>query len=73
MMFNIYLPKGYNIWKKYPVLYMMHGYSDNEDAWMPNLKLKEVADRLIENDKITPLIIVMPQIDKRAPLNTHSI
>lgn len=70
---NIYLPKGYTKKIKYPVLYLLHGYTDNEDAWMPNLKLKETADRLIDADKITPLIIVMPQIDNSFGVNSDKI
>ena len=73
MRFNIYLPKSYKNGKKYPVLYFLHGYTDNEDAWMPDLKLKETADRLIENDKIKPLIIVMPQIDNSFGINTDEL
>jgi len=70
MNFNIYLPKGYNRNKQYPVLYMIHGYSDNQDKWMPNLQLGNAADILIENGKITPLIIVMPQIDNSFGINS---
>jgi enterochelin esterase-like enzyme len=70
MKFNIYLPKGYNNRIKYPVLYLLHGYTDNEDKWMPILNLQEVVDNLIINNKITPLIIVMPQIDNSFGLNS---
>jgi enterochelin esterase-like enzyme len=67
---NIYLPRGYNTETKYPVLYMIHGYKDNEDCWMPNLELNTTADRLIDSNMITPVIIVMPQIDDSFGINT---
>lgn len=73
MNFNIYLPNGYNKKNKYPVLYLIHGYSDNEDKWMPNLQLNEQADLLIENERIVPLIIVMPQIDNSFGINTDKV
>jgi len=73
MRFNIYLPKGYNRKAKYPVLYLIHGYTDNEDRWIPNLNLKAAADKLIDEDKITPLIIVMPQINNSFGINTDKI
>ena len=73
MRFNIYLPKGYSKKIHYPVLYLIHGYTDTEDAWMPNLNLKDAADRLVENGKIASLIIVMPQIDNSFGINTDKI
>ncbi len=35
MKVNIYLPKGYSEKNKYPVLYLIHGYTGNEDTWFP--------------------------------------
>ena len=70
MKVNIYLPKGYNGKTRYPVLYMLHGYTDNEDCWMVNLNLKIVADRLINDNMIEPVIIVMPQIDNSFGVNS---
>jgi enterochelin esterase-like enzyme len=70
MKLNIYLPKGYSTVDKYPVLYMIHGYSGNEDSWMPDCKLDKKADELIDNNRIKPLIIVAPQIDNSYGLNS---
>jgi enterochelin esterase-like enzyme len=70
---NIYLPPDYSRGNTYPVLYMLHGYTDNEDKWMPNLHLEKNANDLIQNGKILPLIIVMPQIDNSFGLNTNTI
>lgn len=70
MRLNIYLPKGYGGRDKYPVLYMIHGYTGNQDAWIPWLKLDEKADELIEAGRIKPLIIVCPQIDNSYGINS---
>jgi len=48
---------------KYPVLYMLHGQSSNDDQW-DRLGLDEAADKLISAGTIAPLIIVMPQETK---------
>jgi enterochelin esterase-like enzyme len=70
---NIYLPKGYSSALRYPVLYMLHGYTDNEDKWMPILGMKDRADALIDSGRIVPLIVVMPKIDNSFGLNTDAI
>lgn len=70
MRMNVYLPKGYNPQQHYPVLYIMHGYSGLETGWMPELGLNAVADQLIEAGRITPLIIVAPQLDNSYGINS---
>ncbi|MEC0092168.1 alpha/beta hydrolase [Paenibacillus macquariensis] len=72
MKFNIYLPKGYDITKKYPVLYMLHGYSGTEDSWLPELGLDVTADAMISANKINPLIIISPQINNSYGFNSIS-
>jgi enterochelin esterase-like enzyme len=67
---NIYLPKGYSDAERYPVLYVLHGYSGSKDDWLPGLKLDKKADELIQNKKIKPLIIVSPQIDNSYGVNS---
>ena len=63
MNMDVYLPAGYNNQNQYPVLYLIHGYGENEDSWMYDRNLIEKADELIENSIINPLIIVSPQVD----------
>ncbi len=61
---KIYLPPCYAADKtlRYPVLYMLHGMSDSNEQWV-RLGMAEMADRLISNKVIQPLIIVMPNED----------
>lgn len=59
---NIYLPAGYDPTadKTYPVVYMLHGIFSDEDYWLQTYYLKELADQLIADGKIQPMIMVMP-------------
>jgi enterochelin esterase-like enzyme len=61
---NVYLPEGYAGGSGYPVLYIIHGMGANPDSWMPELGMNVVADTLIREGKIEPLIIVAPQMDE---------
>lgn len=50
---NIYLPKGFNSQKDYPIVYATDGFSINEKSF-----LKKNLDSLIENNIIKPIIFV---------------
>ncbi len=59
--YAIYLPAGYDqSTERYPVVYLLHGFSDNETAWIQYGEVAETADRAIANRDIPPMIIVMP-------------
>ncbi len=73
MRVNVYLPKEYNEKKKYPVLYLIHGYTGTEDTWFPGLQAETKADELIEKKEIEPLIIVAPQIDNSYGINSKKV
>jgi len=45
---------------KYPVLYLIHGGSDTEETWTKVGKANLIADNLIAQGKVKPMIIVMP-------------
>ena len=46
--------------QKYPVLYLLHGYSDDPSAWTQMGKANVVLDNLIAQGKVKPMIVVMP-------------
>lgn len=55
----IYTPPGYGeMAESYPVLYLQHGYGENELGWIYQGKLAEIADQLIWEEKIRPMLIV---------------
>lgn len=69
MNLNVYLPAGYHPEERYPVLYLVHGYGGNEDAWV-GLGIGKAADRLIAEGAIKPLLIVMPEMNNSYGLNS---
>ena len=59
--YSVYLPPDYEMSQRsYPVVYLLHGYSDNETAWVQFGEVNASADRAIANRDIPPMIIVMP-------------
>ena len=46
--------------QKYPVLYLLHGYSDDPSAWTQMGKADVILDNLIAQGKVKPMIVVMP-------------
>ncbi len=59
--YSIYLPSDYETSsRKYPVLYLLHGYTDNETGWTQFGEANQIADRLLNSGEIPPMIIVMP-------------
>jgi enterochelin esterase family protein len=60
--FYVYTPPGYdpNAKTLYPVLYLLHGYSDDASAWTVVGKANLILDFLIAEGKAKPMIIVMP-------------
>ena len=66
---NVYLPNGYGklvkgkngklAQERYPVLYLQHGWGENETSWPVQGKAGLIMDNLIADGKIKPFIIVM--------------
>jgi len=62
---NVYVPAEYekNPEKKYPVLYLVHGWGENENGWSVQGHMANIMDGLIESKKAVPMIVVMPSGD----------
>ena len=60
--FRVYVPPCYGSYpdRRYPVLYLVHGQSFNDDQW-ERLGAGEAADRLITQGEAPPFLIVMPR------------
>ncbi len=59
--FAVYLPPDYDAsTRRYPVLYLLHGYTDDETGWVQFGEIPQIADRLILAGDVAPMIIVMP-------------
>ena len=60
--FYVYTPPGYDpsAKKTYPVLYLLHGYSDDASGWTAVGRANIILDNLIAQGKTKPMIVVMP-------------
>src|SRR5229473_3020209 len=60
--FYVYTPPGYDPRGKqtYPVLYLLHGFSDDASAWTAVGRANVILDNLIAQGKAKPMLIVMP-------------
>lgn len=56
----VYTPPGYEKGKtKYPVLYLQHGWGENETSWGVQGKANLIMDNMIAEGRIKPFIVVM--------------
>jgi enterochelin esterase-like enzyme len=57
----VYTPPGYDQHpdQRYPVLYLQHGWGENEYGWAVQGRVREIMDNLIAANKARPFIIVM--------------
>lgn len=59
--FAVYLPPDYAAsGRRYPVVYLLHGYTDDESGWVQFGEIGQAADAAIAAREIPPMIIVMP-------------
>jgi enterochelin esterase-like enzyme len=60
--YYVYTPPGYDPRGKqtYPVLYLLHGYSDDASGWSAVGRANVILDNLIAAGKAKPMLIVMP-------------
>ncbi|MDX6712079.1 MAG: hypothetical protein QOH96_3095, partial [Blastocatellia bacterium] len=60
--YYVYTPPGYEVdtARSYPVLYLLHGYSDDSSAWTAIGRANVILDNLIAEGKAVPMLVVMP-------------
>jgi len=60
--YRIYLPPCYDeaLEQSYPVLYLIHGQSVNDDQW-DRLGVDEIMDKWVASGEISPFLIAMPR------------
>ena len=62
--YTIYLPFDYNSSSRfYPIVYLLHGYTDNDMGWLQFGEVNMIADEAISKREIPPMIIVTPDAD----------
>lgn len=60
--YMVYTPPGYDARaaNPYPVLYLLHGWSNTEATWTATLQAHYILDNLLAEGKIKPMVVVMP-------------
>lgn len=56
----VYTPPGYNVRKKYPVLYLVGGSGELASNWALEGRANFILDNLLAENKAVPMIIAMP-------------
>jgi enterochelin esterase-like enzyme len=70
--YSIYLPKGYESDnQRYPALYLLHGYSDDETGWAQFGQVQRIANDVISGGEAPSMIIVMPDAGVSWYLNSY--
>ncbi len=70
--YTIYLPADYTTSERtYPVVYLLHGYTDNNTGWLQFGEINRYADKAIADGIIPPMIIVMPNGDSSWYINSY--
>ena len=57
---RVYTPPGYSVDRKYPVLYLQHGLGNTSTEWTQRARAPTIADNLLADGKMQPMIIVFP-------------
>jgi enterochelin esterase-like enzyme len=59
---DVYLPPGYRSQptRRYPVMYLLHGFPGRPDAFLATVRMGVVEDELVALHRARPMILVMP-------------
>jgi enterochelin esterase-like enzyme len=71
---NVYVPAEYeqNPTRRYPVLYLVHGWGEDENGWSVQGHMANIMDKLIHEGKAVPMIVVMPSGDIKTNSDVRS-
>jgi enterochelin esterase-like enzyme len=70
--YTVYLPADYETSNRsYPVVYLLHGYTDDNTGWLQFGEVNRYADKAIAEGTIPPMIIVMPNGDSSFYINSY--
>jgi enterochelin esterase-like enzyme len=71
--YTIYLPFDYESSSRYyPVVYLLHGYTDNDMGWIQFGEANLIADDGIANREIPPMILVTPDAGASWYINNYN-
>lgn len=70
--YTVYLPADYaSSERSYPVVYLLHGYTDDNTGWLQFGEINRYADKAIADGTIPPMIIIMPDADSSFYINSY--
>ncbi len=70
--YTVYLPWDYDISQRaYPVVYLLHGFTDDNTGWLQFGEINRYADKAIADGTIPPMIIIMPNADSSWYVNSY--
>jgi enterochelin esterase-like enzyme len=70
--YTIYLPPDYSTSERsYPVVYLLHGFTDDNTGWLQFGEINRYADKAIADGTIPPMIIAMPNGDSSWYINSY--
>lgn len=72
--YTVYLPPSFkqDAQAHYPILYLLHGLTDNDRAWTEKGQIERVLDELIGCGEIPPMVVIMPNAGERDTRNIQS-
>ncbi|MGE5421270.1 MAG: alpha/beta hydrolase [Chloroflexota bacterium] len=66
--YAVYLPADYETSQRsYPVLYLLHGFGDDQTGWVQFGEVLTIADVAIKSGNATAMVIVMPDANTGTP------
>jgi len=70
--YTVYLPADYSTSSRtYPVVYLLHGFTDDNTGWLQFGEINRYADKAIADGTIPPMIIIMPNADSSFYINAY--
>jgi enterochelin esterase-like enzyme len=70
----VYTPPGYDTTKtRYPVLYLLHGWGEDETGWHIQGHADFILDNLIAANKAKPMLVVMDNLNAVKPGGDESL
>ena len=70
--YSVYLPPDYDQSERtYPVVYLLHGYTDDNTGWLQFGEINRYADKAIADGIIPSMVIVMPNADSSWYINSY--
>src|SRR5574344_1887075 len=69
--YNVYLPDGFaQSSQSYPVLYLLHGWSDDYTAWQKKGLMVNICNEIMDSGESERMVVIMPNAGTSDVANT---